>query len=231
MDWIVSNTSTVHVCNNLEWFTHYTPFPTRLGSIYTGPRNGMEGLGVGDVALECRIRRNRNGNTATHRTLILRDVVYAPSAICNILAQQYFRFESQSSNGAVLYDPQSGARMALLDCTGLFKVMLKGQRFGQSSLDPDCAYLINATWHVDERLRWEEERHRINVAVPPPSYDDSTTTSRSRGNAGDTSSNQSQNPIGSANPPAYTRNRMAIEQRQRHAFNEGLPVSRPVSVA
>jgi hypothetical protein len=45
---------------------------------------------------------------------------------------------------------------ALLDIpVGLFKVLFAGQQRGQTSLDRDSMYHVNATWSDAERARWE----------------------------------------------------------------------------
>ena len=79
VDWIFSNTSSVHVAVHQDWFTKFTPFKSKL-------TNGAEIEGVGTVELEVKTNIHQAGKH-THRTLVLHDVVYAPACCSNILGR------------------------------------------------------------------------------------------------------------------------------------------------
>ncbi|KAK5114043.1 hypothetical protein LTR85_010349 [Meristemomyces frigidus] len=159
VDWIVSNTSNVHVATHRDWFTNFTAFPSTLGLFFSSSGGGKV-LGVGDVALEVRkvtgeaARKKRGRKTST---IILRDVVYAPSYPTNIVGlpmfEEYGVMLGPGESG-VLTNISTRATEGLLDLARLPKLLLKGQAWGQTSLDPDGRYAINATWSEKEQCRW-----------------------------------------------------------------------------
>lgn len=160
VDWIFSTSSNVHVANDRDWFTTYTAFPTRVGTYINGA--GVEVLGIGDVELEVRkvvgeAARKRRGRKTS--TIILRDVLYAPGYICNVvgspISHDYGLILDFGTNCGYLTNLQTKATVGLLDMTTLLKLWLKGQAKGQSSLDPRQEYMINAIWSEGERRPWK----------------------------------------------------------------------------
>ena len=158
VDWVYSNTSNVHVATHRDWFDNFTPFPTQFGSLYFATSN-VKALGVGDVTLEVRnchgvAARRKRGRKTTK--LVLYNVLYAPDCVSNIVAGSAvpnYGFRTGGIAFGRLINANTGAS-GLLDHVKLFKLLLKGQAKGQTSLDPDVSYCINATWSAEERKRW-----------------------------------------------------------------------------
>lgn len=61
----------------------------------------------------------------------------------------------------------TGATVSLLDSPRLWKLWLKGQPKGITSLEKDVEYLINATWAGSEIARWQ--KHKVGLTSAPPS--------------------------------------------------------------
>ncbi|KAK6430290.1 hypothetical protein LTR95_013558 [Oleoguttula sp. CCFEE 5521] len=154
-DWVWSNTSNVHVSNNREWFTTYTPFPTSIGSITTSHTSKAEG--VGTVELDMHLEPDAITGKLNSHKLILQDVLYAPHYICNIFASQAVPNLRGTWGGtsSQLIDGTTGQCIGLLDLVTLYKLWLVGQQAGQSSLDPTGHYVINAYWPEVDRRAWE----------------------------------------------------------------------------
>ena len=113
IDWIFSNNSDVHVANHRDWFTTYTSFNTEFDSGFADSQCKVEG--IGDVELTVKTHSKKTG-IHFQRLLVLRDVLYAPNASCNILGGPIFdtcNVES-ISGGCKLFDKQNGSCMGIL---------------------------------------------------------------------------------------------------------------------
>jgi hypothetical protein len=157
IDWIFSNNSNVHVANHRDWFTTFTDFPTELGH-YAFAQQRLQVVGIGDVELQVKTHPTRGGK-GTRKPLVLRDVLYAPTALTNILGNPLFREHTVTTHGVeggMLKRKDNGANADLLDHCVLFKLRLSGQRKGQSSLDPNGVYSIGASRTNAEHARWLE---------------------------------------------------------------------------
>jgi hypothetical protein len=86
--------------------------------------------------------------------LVLRDVLYIPKSICNILVGSMNPFMvTLDCHGGSLSDPKSREVLYLFDKIKLWKLLLKGQPKGVTSLKPDGLYFIGSHWPKKERLR------------------------------------------------------------------------------
>ena len=159
IDWVFSNNSNVHVANNRGWFKTFTPFQSSVGpAVPLRPVTMMDVEGVGDIELTVKTHPNRNGRNA-QGALLLRDVLYAPSAVCNILGMPIIAdcnllFGGEAPNK--LRDRQTDHVVALLDSPRLWRLRLRGQSSKQTSLDPERQYVIGANWPESQRTLWEE---------------------------------------------------------------------------
>lgn len=158
VDWIWSNNSDVHVASHRDWFTSYTPFST---SVSGGFGNEVSVAGIGDVKLPTKTHPTKAG-TAFQGTIILRDVLYAPSGVCNIIGSPILDdYDIDMDFGAragKVNSRTNGARAGLLNLNTLIRLRLRGQTATQSSLDPDSHFFIRANWPPDERAKWESFR-------------------------------------------------------------------------
>ncbi|KAL6716765.1 hypothetical protein ACLMJK_006333 [Lecanora helva] len=154
VDWIFASASDVHVANHRDWFTSYTTFKTHFESGFVG--GPVEAEGIGEVKLVVKTDPNRSGSQYQH-TVILHDVLYAPSASCNVLGMDFAKNASFTLGSGVnkVIDSRSGACVGILDAVKLFRLRLRGQSGDQTSLDRNKAYVIRANWPASERSRWE----------------------------------------------------------------------------
>lgn len=98
-------------------------------------------VGIGDVTLPVKIDLHKTGRDA-HGTLKLRNVLYAPSGICNILG--YPRSSGWNWQIDKLTDTRTGVVVGLLDQTVLFRLRLSGHSPHETSLERDGVYFIRA---------------------------------------------------------------------------------------
>lgn len=163
VDWVFSNNSNVHVANHLDWFISYEPFLTTFNS---GLGDGADGagaqvFGIGDVELPTKTHPTRAG-AAYQGTILLRNVLYAPSAFCNILGSPLFNNYSYTSDSGAgiskITSKTTGACVGLLDNNILFRLRLRGQSAKQSSLKAGMVYFIRANWPSSEIARWKASR-------------------------------------------------------------------------
>lgn len=166
VDWVFSKSSNVHVANHRSWFVTFQEFKSKV-------LPGGEVQGIGDVQLEVKNSSSRKGRKS-HNTITLKDVLYVPSAVCNILgmpSQRDFRVIVGPSSGK-LKDLHTDETLAILDHVKLLKLRLVGQTGYKTSLEKDCYYII-AQWSDAERARWNATKlalqaKRAAVAAPKP---------------------------------------------------------------
>lgn len=161
IDWIFSNNSDVHVANHRDWFISLAPFATTFED---GNGARVKAAGIGDVQLPTKTHPTRNG--AVHQGhILLRDVLHAPSALCNILGYPMFDdYQCLMDFGAStskITAPNTGACVGLLDRNVLYRLRLRGQSAKQSSLEPNTAYFIRANWPPNERASWDSYRAEL----------------------------------------------------------------------
>lgn len=175
VDWVFSNTSDVHVATHRDWFVRYTPFRTRFGNI--AGAGGTEVQGVGDVELEIRRSAVQGAGRKGSRKIILQDVLYAPGYTCNVFSNDgYGEYDySLKSDESALLEKNTGVTVGLLDKIQLWKLWLKGQPKGQSSLDPNGIYWINARWPESEKQRWMAHKRSSSAEAGPSTQRPSST--------------------------------------------------------
>ncbi|KAL8713128.1 MAG: hypothetical protein Q9220_002649 [cf. Caloplaca sp. 1 TL-2023] len=155
VDWILSNVSNIHVSNHRAWFTSFTPFTTCFDA---GFNNGGSGVhGIGDVELPTRTNSKCSG-TAHQGTIVLHDVLYAPSALCNIIGLpimvDYACILYYGRDIGTITSKVSRACVGILDLHRLPRLRLQGQSAKQTSLGSGAMYNIHANWTDCERARW-----------------------------------------------------------------------------
>ena len=157
IDWVYSNNSNVHVTNKRGWFKTFHHFGSYINpTTAVDDANKVDTEGIGDVELAVKTHPTRNGRIA-QGILLLRDVLYAPAVLCNILGCPILQdctltLGSQEPNR--LRDRHTGVTVALLDSPSLWRLRLRGQSPTQTSLDPGGAYVIGAIWPISQRILW-----------------------------------------------------------------------------
>src|SRR4051812_47374898 len=160
IDWVFSTASNVHVANHRDWFSTFVPFKISTDS--------MEAIGAGIVELPVE---TPDGYSA----LVLKNVLFCPSYICNIIGFLELRGEgytaSLGSEERLYKVVEGGGTM----CAGIFdspvlpRLRLVGYSDSQTSLNRGANYWINAF------LPDQEELARLKKAVSEAEvYTDST---------------------------------------------------------
>ncbi|SMR43388.1 unnamed protein product [Zymoseptoria tritici ST99CH_1E4] len=167
-DWILSNSSNIHVANHRDWFTEFHKLESHIAVFPHAPAT-TEVCGIGTVVLETRTRRKC-------KTITLENVLYVPSYMCNIFA---FREENAYQVGLLekkSITTRAGQVVGLVIDGPLQKLLLKRQRKTQTSLDSDGTYYIHASWPSrDTYVEPQEYRpapaparvKALKVSVPP----------------------------------------------------------------
>lgn len=117
---------------------------------------------MGDVSLPVKIHAGQTG-AAAQGTIVLRDVCYAPAAVCNILGGPILHDYGVTISATVgtVTDSKTGARAAILDNVVLTRLRLKGQSPTQSSLSQDSVYVIRAEMPEEEQTRWQAYKKQL----------------------------------------------------------------------
>ncbi|KAK4620869.1 hypothetical protein CLAFUW4_11570 [Fulvia fulva] len=157
IDWVLSNTSNIHIANHRDWFTNYAPIETFFEHAYASSSN-IKALGIGTVQLEVRTHRSKD----EYRTLTLQNVLYCPTANCNVIGEPIFdTFPQWSMHDLRTDDGEIGMIFDII--RGLSgeavrqKVWLKGHRQGISNHDPNTVDAISAIWSDEEISRCQKE--------------------------------------------------------------------------
>jgi hypothetical protein len=158
-DWVFSNNSNVSVAKDRGWFTSYTPFTSRLGSLVGNVDIAVVGIGSVEIPVKLRNRR-RNGQT--HSTIRLDEVLHAPTSLCNILGHDFMiRYDIQMRIGGVFKDSEGRSAGYFDENKVLFCLKLSGPPVGpvtapslflRSNANSATAFYINARWPDAERM-------------------------------------------------------------------------------
>ncbi|KAL7816107.1 hypothetical protein V8C44DRAFT_323995 [Trichoderma aethiopicum] len=164
-DWVFSNCSNVHTCNDKKWFTEFTPFssfvkPATFGD-YEVP---VEGIGA--VNLPVKRGPNVRGPQA-HHIIRLTNVLYVPSSVCNTVGMPIFHSGVAAtysvhggSNSKGSLEDRNGSPVAYFSPNArLLSLRLSGPpigpRLAPSKFDSNALYSVSLTWPPEERGRWE----------------------------------------------------------------------------
>lgn len=159
IDWITSTASNVHLANHREWFTSFTDFKTAVNG------GSMEVLGIGDVTLPVQTHPDKTG-AAAQGTIVLRDVCYAPSAVCNIIGMNIvddgYNVKLRFGGGdSAITDLKTGARVGIFDKVKFMRLRLQGQSPTTTSLDKNTMYMIGAQMSQKEQTRWQAYKKQM----------------------------------------------------------------------
>ena len=158
-DWILSNTSNVHVATDRAWFTTYMPYRTKVSPM-PGAQPSIEIHGIGTVVLPTRTHRNGKARKPS-REITLHHVLYAPHSATNIFATAC-GMEPEldippTGRGDVTSVTERGTNkvVGLIVHLKLPKLWLKGQPQNQSSLNPQAIHYIHASWPDGEISKYK----------------------------------------------------------------------------
>ncbi|KAK2738769.1 hypothetical protein FQN57_006937 [Myotisia sp. PD_48] len=174
-EWVFSNTSNTHMSKNKEWFTEYTPINTYLGDIY-GVMEKLPVIGIGTVTLLTKRSPNVRG-AKSYDTLVLKNVLHAPSAICNVIGSPIFDDYDITLGGQLegisgSITDKKGKGVAYFDARHrpFYQVRLVGPpvgpRVGPRVLGDGQLRLINCNWPDSERKRWEATLRTNHIEAP-----------------------------------------------------------------
>jgi hypothetical protein len=166
VDWVFSTATNAHIAKHREWFTSYTPFPTEVESVLG---DAVAAHGVGKVALECVIPSDTESSGEKSKKITLHNVLYIPTYPCNILgigSEDHFA-ATIGPHGGMLREKGAGPVCGLLDKVVLWKLRLKGQPAGMTSLDRNANYMVSSTWPEEEEKRWKAYQQSQAVVSRP----------------------------------------------------------------
>lgn len=183
VDWIISNTSNVHVANDRAWFTTHTPFRTKIATSPGAVEPSVEVHGIGTVVLPTRTYLEGKAHKPSGE-ITLHTVLYAPTVPVNILATipleltQNFNFQFNGRVATPITKGNSNKVLGLVVRSTLFRLWLKGQSHNQSSLKPNGFYYFHASWPSSEVARFNKHVTDVNhkraggVSQVPPLTDE-----------------------------------------------------------
>ncbi|KAL6835689.1 hypothetical protein J3E69DRAFT_319333 [Trichoderma sp. SZMC 28015] len=167
-DWVYSNNSNVHICNDRRWFTELTPFKSVAGEV------AVEG--VGTVNLPVKRDPDMRGPQA-HHVLRLTNVLYTPSSKFNILGQPIFELAPSLTLGSTLktkgtLEGKDGNPIAFFSPnTPLFCLRLSGPpvgpRLAPTKFEPGIKYFVGISWPTSERARWNARGQSMKTETKP----------------------------------------------------------------
>ncbi|KIN05118.1 hypothetical protein OIDMADRAFT_142875 [Oidiodendron maius Zn] len=160
-DWVFSNSSNVSVAKDRGWFSSYTPFTSRLGSLVGNVDTAVVGIGSVEIPVKLRNRR-RNGQT--HSTIRLDEVLHAPTSLCNILGRDFMsQYDIDVRVGGAIKDSEGRSAGYFDEDKVLFCLKLSGPPVGptttpslflRANANSGRVMYINALWADAERARW-----------------------------------------------------------------------------
>ncbi|KAI8404412.1 hypothetical protein FOFC_15907 [Fusarium oxysporum] len=151
------------VAKDRSWFgDDYVSLNSAINSTTGTP---IKVIGIGTVDLPTKTSPNRNG-PRSHGTLRLKNVLHAPSIICNIIGSpvlndyHVFTSFSETSSGSI-HRLSDGRRIAYFkpatQAARFFQVRLSGPpvgpKVGPPPFDPSTKYLLRAEWPDSERKK------------------------------------------------------------------------------
>ncbi|KAK3654169.1 hypothetical protein LTR56_004224 [Elasticomyces elasticus] len=147
-DWIWSDQSNVHITNHPDWFVTFTCFETHV----TADDKKRQVLGVGDIELTLRTDlRSRPTLGRGLETIVLRDVLYAPAALCNVIGLPLltnYSLVGMNNKLTKLYGKSTTGVRGLVDGLSMKKFLLEGQKPGSPTLETQQ---ICIEWSQEER--------------------------------------------------------------------------------
>ncbi|KAL6691286.1 hypothetical protein J3F84DRAFT_352637 [Trichoderma pleuroticola] len=176
-DWIFSNGSNVHICNDRRWFAELTPFKSAASSVFGSGDVAVEGVGI--VNLPVKRDPNQRGPQA-HHVLRLTNVLYTPGSGFNILgsplvelAPRISRNPTRKKKGSLA--DQDGNRVAFFSPNApLLCLRLSGPpvgpRLAPTKLEPNGAYALMVTWPDSERARWNARGQQDETETKSPQW-------------------------------------------------------------
>ncbi|CAO2649753.1 Nn.00g010450.m01.CDS01 [Neocucurbitaria sp. VM-36] len=155
-DWVFLNNANVHVAKDRGWFKTYTPFTSTVdASPFVSPHKHIPVLGIGTVEIPTKRSPNTSG-VSSHGSLLLREVLYVPDCLCNIIGQPLMftdgynaTLEFSTKSRGTIKDRQ-GKNVAYFDPKSpLFAIKARcppnGPTLGPHALKKDGLYEFEAT--------------------------------------------------------------------------------------
>ena len=146
VDWVVNWSSSIHVATHRDGFTTYIPFKTFVTTEWGSAT--QEALGVGEVTLPTKTSNSRS-DKVSQRNLVLRNVLYVPSAICNVLGHPIIEdpnLQIVTQGPWKILNRTTKEVVGLIDMPLLFRLRLRHQCATQTSLDKNKIYTLFTHW-------------------------------------------------------------------------------------
>ena len=196
VDWLLSNTSNIHIATSRDWFNSYTSLTTVVSSP-AAPSLSHPAIGIGSVSIPLKPYLNKPGSN----TITLSNVLHVPDAsanvVCMSLLKEDFQIEGHDSEegdwkiheaegkslewkGGWIRNNQAagGRKLGIVEVVLLPKLRLKGQPPGHTSVKDQSLASAGLQWPPEEVEKWEQEsgnKVKTGVAEPPPTSRKSST--------------------------------------------------------
>ncbi|CAK1356784.1 uncharacterized protein RHO25_009035 [Cercospora beticola] len=162
-DWIWCRGSNVHIANHRNWFTSFKKIKSRIANPCCCEPGGEPSTfavrGIGDVELNVVSCEKRTG-PKSQKKLVLKDVLYAPDILCNVLGKPMLKThyrDSRSSKKRSWLDDKAGAGAIILDHPLLPRLRLVGMNSRETCLrEAPCS--LDWRWSDKERAKWTPPR-------------------------------------------------------------------------
>ena len=163
-DWIISTGSDISAVKDRGSFICYTPFATKAKPLL-GDSVNAQGVGTIAVRVACPAPKKEN-------VLTLDDVLYCPTAFCNVLGVDFLKTYDPHE---LSYSPNDmdepcnlkgadGSYVGMIKWhpkPKLLKLLLAPEP-NRTSLDPNGTYAFTISWPQEERQRWKNHKYGIS---------------------------------------------------------------------
>ena len=136
--------------------------------------------GIGEIELPVKTHPTRNGSNS-QGTLTLVDVLYVPSAKCNIIGNPLLdtcEVDLKSGTVTKIINFRTEKTVGLLDEFKVWRLRLRGQSPGQSSLDEEENTKIQVTWPKEQRDKWHKAKRGSVLSSGTPASESQTSSSQ-----------------------------------------------------
>lgn len=164
-DWIFSTATNTHVAIDKSAFKTFHPFDSYILTV--SGSNEVPVRGIGNVELKIRCKPSSNQS----RTLILENVLYVPSWVCNIISDVYFAsdisFDYVWTKTGLQFTKKVDDKLKPWGYTetfaGLDRLILSRRLPGRSPMREDRdreIWSINLNWPQSQRDKWNVLRNQ-----------------------------------------------------------------------
>ncbi|MCJ1324658.1 hypothetical protein MMC10_001320 [Thelotrema lepadinum] len=163
VDWVLSDTSNVHIATSREWFDTYTSLTSTVHD-RANPERSHPAIGIGSVSIPVKPYANKPGSN----TITLSGVLHVPHAFSNVVCISLLKADYEIEGCAPEWEDSwirhkqtaGGRKLGIVEVPVLPKLRLKGQPSGHTSLENESCNFEGLLWPLNEVEKWEKESGR-----------------------------------------------------------------------